>query len=249
MAIIRGPRVEANFYLLDKRISEDSRLSWSARGMLIFLLGKPDHWSVSVSALVNETAGSAKHSGRDAIYAMLAELESAGYLTRKQVRRQDGTYDQTDYIVREAPLTEKPEAMEEPLTEKPLTDLPLSADPTLVSTDKKQVLKRQQELRPERFALPDWIDPTDWQAFEAQRRKKRAADTDHARLLVVKQLEKLRDQGHDPTAVLQQSIRSGWIDVYPLRAEARGVMGKQSALEARNAAVAEAWIPPELRGA
>lgn len=241
MAIIRGPRVESNFYLLDKRISEDARLSWGARGMLIFLLGKPDNWTVSVAALCNETASSAKHSRRDAVYSMLAELESAGYVVRQQDRRADGSFESIDYVVREDPLQENPEAEPEPLPEKPLMGKPLTANPTLTSTDVNQVLKKHQELSAERFVPPDWIDPEDWKAFEAQRRKKRAADTDHARRLVVRELEKLRDQGHDPTAVLQQSIRAGWIDVYPLRTE-RASVGKQAALEGRNAAAADEWL-------
>jgi hypothetical protein len=52
MAIIRGSRPDKNFYILDKTISEDKRLSWGARGLLVYLLGKPDHWRVSTAALI-----------------------------------------------------------------------------------------------------------------------------------------------------------------------------------------------------
>lgn len=37
MSIIRSPRCESNFYVLDKQISEDKRLGWVARGLLVFL--------------------------------------------------------------------------------------------------------------------------------------------------------------------------------------------------------------------
>lgn len=129
MSIRRAPRPESNFYLLDKRISEDKRLSWGARGMLIFLLGKPDHWEVSVANLINETAGSAKKSGRDAVYGMLKELESAGYLSRDKARSKGGEFGGVDYIVHESPLTEKPD------TVKPYTDEPDTVNPTQVSTE------------------------------------------------------------------------------------------------------------------
>jgi hypothetical protein len=129
MSIRRAPRPESNFYLLDKRISEDSRLSWGARGMLIFLLGKPDNWEVSVANLINETSGSAKKSGRDAVYAMLKELDQAGYLSRDKARTKVGEFGGVDYVVHESPLTEEPE------TANPYTGEPYTVNPTQVSTE------------------------------------------------------------------------------------------------------------------
>jgi hypothetical protein len=118
MTIIRAPRPERNFYMLDKAISEDKRLSWSARGILIFLLGKPDHWKVSVPALVNETADAAKSTGRDAVYNLLGELISTGYVQR--VKRADGAL---EYIVSE-PNPENPDVAAKPLPEKPDPEKP-----------------------------------------------------------------------------------------------------------------------------
>lgn len=80
MSIIRGPRPDSNFYMLDKRISEDKRLGWAARGLLIYLLGKPDHWKISVPALIAETSAAGMKTGRDGIYRILDELEAAGYV-------------------------------------------------------------------------------------------------------------------------------------------------------------------------
>ncbi len=104
MNIRRAPRPKSNFYLLYKRISEDRRLSWGARGLLIYLLGKPDDWEVSVAHLVKETEGAGRRrSGRDAVYAMLRELESAGYIQRRQERTDDGTFAPVSYIVLNMP--------------------------------------------------------------------------------------------------------------------------------------------------
>lgn len=150
MAIIRAPRPDSNFYILDKRISEDARLSWGARGMLVFLLGKPDYWAVSPAALVNETANSVKQSGRDAVYGLLRELLTSGYLHREQSKKGDGTFGGTDYMVSEtpnepadesdSPHTANPDAA--PHTDLPHTAQPHTANPTLVSTDSKQGLKK-----------------------------------------------------------------------------------------------------------
>lgn len=70
---------------------------------------------------------------------------------------------------------------------------------------------------PPRFALPDWLTPESWLSFEAHRVKNRKPMTDRAKELVVIELAKLREQGHAPEAVLDQSIRRGWLDVFPLK--------------------------------
>lgn len=138
MSITRAPRPESNFYILDKRISEDRRLSWGARGLLIFLLGKPDSWNVSVSYLREETASTAKPTGRDGVYGLLDELISAGYVIRSQERIESGGFSSNAYVVREAPLPEKP-----------YTAKPDPANPTLVSIESKQELKETNVREPQ----------------------------------------------------------------------------------------------------
>jgi hypothetical protein len=150
MSIVRAPRPISNFYILDKRLSEDKRLSWAARGLLIFLLGKPDNWQVSIANLINETAGSIRPSGRDAAYGLLRELEQAGYVTRSRPHNVEGTFASFDYIVRESPftesqevvpLTEKPEMVLSPLPAEPLPAEPLPANPLQTSIEVYQGLK------------------------------------------------------------------------------------------------------------
>jgi hypothetical protein len=134
VSIVRAPRPKGNFYILDKRISEDGNLSWGARGMLIFLLGKPDNWRVSIQNLVNETTKSKKKSGRDAVYAYLAELREAGYITVYQNRSESGVFGETDYLVHEhsEPLTEIPDTAVSPLPDLPDTALPDAVIPDTV---------------------------------------------------------------------------------------------------------------------
>lgn len=135
MSIIRAPRPEANFYMLNKSISEDGRLSWAARGLLVFLLGKPDHWAVSVTHLRNETAKSSKPTGRDGVYGLLQELIATGYVQRRQDRTDSGVLGETHYVVSETPLPALPYPVE------PLPAQPYPANPTLVSIEDKQGLK------------------------------------------------------------------------------------------------------------
>jgi hypothetical protein len=134
MTIIRAPRPESNFYILDKRISEDAQLSWGARGMLVFLLGKPDHWKVNVEALVNETATSSKPAGKSVVYGYLTELLDAGYMTRR--KHPTG---QLDYLVHETPGQAEPDSknpnLGKPNQEKPDQEKPDFENPPLVSIE------------------------------------------------------------------------------------------------------------------
>ena len=155
MAIVRAPRPNSNFYLLDKSISEDRRLSWAARGLLIFLLGKPDYWKINISNLIDQTKCSFKPCGRDGVYSLLKELVDTGYVIKSQDNNpSSGRFGKVDYVVRECcdepkPLPAQPETAktetESPLTAEPLTAEPLTANPTLISIEYKQELKESKD--------------------------------------------------------------------------------------------------------
>lgn len=70
----------------------------------------------------------------------------------------------------------------------------------------------------QRFAPPPWIPEESWKGFEAMRVKIRKPMTDRAKAMIVKQLENLKAEGHDPVAVLAQSEVHSWADVYPIKA-------------------------------
>lgn len=202
MSIVRAPRPASKFYVLDKQISEDKRLSWAARGLLVYLLGKPDHWKVSVAALVNETAGSAKTTGRDGVYSLLRELEAAGYLRKAQGRRTGGRFDQNDYIVSESPA--------------PLTAQPFAANPTQVSTESKQVLRNTSRAAPNQSPsaeapgnrLPDWLDVESWECFMRHRHEIGKPLTSFGVRKALAELERLRAEGSDADMVLYRAINS-----------------------------------------
>lgn len=92
----------------------------------------------------------------------------------------------------------------------------LADNPDQSSPKAKTKSQNQITTRPA-FAVPEWLPQDDWQAFEDSRKKLRKPMTDRARSLVLAELEKLRAAGHEPTAVLAQSVRKGWLDVFPLK--------------------------------
>lgn len=70
------------------------------------------------------------------------------------------------------------------------------------------------------FVLPGWVPADTWAAFMETRKTKKAKSTDYALSLIVKDLERFKAAGHDPVAILNNSIKAGWSDVYPPKAPA-----------------------------
>lgn len=64
------------------------------------------------------------------------------------------------------------------------------------------------------FELPDWVPVEAWEAFVEMRAKK-APLTPRAKELAVKALAKLRDEGHKPEDIINNSVLNGWRAFYP----------------------------------
>ncbi len=83
--------------------------------------------------------------------------------------------------------------------------------------------------------LPDWLAASDWEAFIKHRKRLKAPMSDDAQVRAIAQLSRLRDEGHDPSAVIDQSIVSNWKGLFELKRRGSPEPNKQAALEARNA--------------
>jgi hypothetical protein len=80
--IVRSARPHLNYSVVHNALIEDEKLSWKARGILIYLLSKPDHWRTSTAHLA-----SVSPEGIHAVRTGLQELERAGYV--KRIRKQN----------------------------------------------------------------------------------------------------------------------------------------------------------------
>ena len=107
--IIRAKRESKSFALVDKNFINDKRLSYKAKGILVYILSKPDDWKVVIRDLINNAA-----DGKASIYAGLKELERYGYYVKEPVRDEDGRriLDWTS-IVYEVPVCAEREEKEE----------------------------------------------------------------------------------------------------------------------------------------
>lgn len=126
MAIIRQKR-KKRFSIIDNWVIEDGRLSWGARGLLEYMLSKPDDWKFYMSELISHS----DKDGRDKTYGYINELKKYGYVTRKQKRNSSGKFGNQDLIVTDSPLTGFPD------TVKPDTDKPDTVNPQLLNTEYK----------------------------------------------------------------------------------------------------------------
>ena len=90
---------DQRYSLLAKRIANDSRLSWHARGVLLFIIARPVGWRINVNSLVAATANAGMSSRKDSVYRILSELQNVGYITRVQAKGKDGTFKKTVYAL------------------------------------------------------------------------------------------------------------------------------------------------------
>lgn len=75
--------------------------------------------------------------------------------------------------------------------------------------------EKRRDKEHKRFALPDWVPEEPWSGFIEMRQKKRNNPTDRAKQLLVDELQRLRDAGNDPAAVIDLATRNGWLSFYP----------------------------------
>ncbi|MCK2122148.1 hypothetical protein [Pseudomonas sp. PNPG3] len=154
MSIVRLPR-RARFAVISSGCIEDKRLSWDARGMLIYLLSKQDDWIVQIKDLINQTKEClGVRAGRDKVYKLLKELRCAGYLWR-DFSRCGGTFAGVEYVVSEEPDLEAGAAFMRELAEKaaakgqggPFPSLPEAVEPAPAEpfTEKPETIDKTEK--------------------------------------------------------------------------------------------------------
>lgn len=75
----------------------------------------------------------------------------------------------------------------------------------------------KEEKKPSKAVLPDWVPADDWAGFVEMRKAIKKPMTPRAMALAISKLGDLRDAGHSPAAVLQQSTLNCWQDLYAPR--------------------------------
>jgi hypothetical protein len=79
---------KSNFTSVSNELINNSSLTWEARGLIIYLLGRPPGWRTQTNHLVKQSP-----SGRDRVLRILRELETCGYLFRHRIRGKKGLFE------------------------------------------------------------------------------------------------------------------------------------------------------------
>lgn len=114
-------KTKNKFSVIANQIVQSDTIGFFERGILIYLLSKPDDWETRTTELMKNGK-----CGRDKILKALGRLESAGYLKRYRTRDNSGQY------IWNTDICEFPNKT--PLPEKPDTDKPTQAEPTQENT-------------------------------------------------------------------------------------------------------------------
>lgn len=67
--------------------------------------------------------------------------------------------------------------------------------------------------------LPEWLPLEAWTAYLQMRKQKKTPNGPRALQMLVTELTRLKSQGFDPVAVIDQSTLKGWKSFFPLKAE------------------------------
>lgn len=114
MAVFRIERTR-DYTVMSNHHLRNANLSLKAKGLLSMILSLPEEWNYTTRGLA-----SICKEGVDAIGSALKELETAGYIVRRQLRGTNGRITDTEYIIYEQPQPD----MSQPDTASPDTENP-----------------------------------------------------------------------------------------------------------------------------
>ena len=111
--IIRIKKHESSFVIIDKRPLENAVLSWRAKGLLAYLLTKPENWVVVMSDLITRS-----RDRRQSTQKAFWELRDHGHATLETVRDERGRIMGKEWHIHEAAKRIRSIHVREPLENK-----------------------------------------------------------------------------------------------------------------------------------
>ncbi|SFK05280.1 MULTISPECIES: helix-turn-helix domain-containing protein [unclassified Bacillus (in: firmicutes)] len=166
-----------NYTTINNTGLRDERLTWKAKGILVYILSLPDDWVFYMEEI-------AKHSkdGIASLKAGMKELKECGYVKRFPIKGEDGKIHKWETIIYEVPQVEKPQVEILPMENLPVeNELLLSTNiPSTNNTNsaqKKSLRKNVSESYSDEFEqlwkiYPKRIDKKQgYKSFKAANKK------------------------------------------------------------------------------
>jgi len=146
--IIRKAENPRGWTTLPNTVHENGELSLKARGLLGFLLSRPDNWEFDSVRMANSKYS--KKDGRESIRTGLKELQKAGYLIRTKSQGPDGRWS-TVTLIHDTPqeiLVIDPFELDDP-----------AAPPVSVDSPVDNPVEELGTTRPPRTGFPASVPP------------------------------------------------------------------------------------------
>lgn len=184
----------SDYSIISNGFLNDERLSWKAKGVLTWLLSRPENWKIFLKDLQTRST-----DGRDSTNNGLDELIKNGYIERTSIREK-GIYKGYDYAVYESPRQENRNG-------KPAADNPKTENPTLVITELNKDLTNNKKINKKNLGKGEVVEEVF--SFWQQTMKKQKSKLDEKRKRMIE--ARLLDYSIDDlkNAILGCS-RSSW---------------------------------------
>ncbi len=141
MSIMRFKKGKKNpYFQMHNSTVNDPLLSWQSKGLLAYLISKPDNWYVNYNDLV-----SAGPSGIKYVRSIINELIKTGYIIRSQLRSNNGHFGFDNFTIYEKPILPKSfKNRIAPYSPKRHAVTRHALKGTLLNTDKKDNTERKK---------------------------------------------------------------------------------------------------------
>jgi len=137
-------KITVNYVVIRNSLAGDKKLTWEARGMLLYILSKPPDWVVNKEDLINQSPSASSY----AVARILKELEREKYIFRKKYQNEKGHWQWITYV------------FDEPYTEKDMSEI----DQEMADILGPEILERTRKIKERN---PSKVDPSKLKASAA----------------------------------------------------------------------------------
>lgn len=213
-------RVEKNaenpYVMIDKNVFEDTSLSFKAKGILGYLLSRPNDWTLIIADIQKRST-----DGKDSVKNGIDELIERGYIVKTEQPRQAGKFATCDYVVYEKPINTGVNRCGKTVTDKPLRLNRHGKSATTNNNKLNNELTNKKDIssgtpkkpKPKSASLEKPCDVTDqtWHDLLALRKAKKSPLTISAWNIAKKQIDEVQAKtGHTLEQILLVWIERGW---------------------------------------